>query len=176
MIIIWKRRKRQPPPASSSWLFTLSLSFWRSRTQPLSIATCNYKCSNLHFPVFSNQDYGSCPILVINTEKGFKAEGRRQKAEVLKPLYGNHFGNFPSFFPSALCLLPYPNPDHQKLPRTRIICNYNYAIKNAQAYIQKGFSDHLAGFYTYLGSMRYWAIPELHSSKRLVSLAHSVLP
>jgi len=26
--------------------------------------------------------YGSCQILVINTENGFKAEGRRQKAEV----------------------------------------------------------------------------------------------
>jgi hypothetical protein len=25
---------------------------------------------------------GSCQILVINTEKGFKAEGRGQKAEV----------------------------------------------------------------------------------------------
>jgi len=58
--------------------------------------------------------------LVIKTEKGFKAEGRRQKAEVLKPLCCNYFGIFIQYFllPSALCLLPYPNPDHQKLPRT----------------------------------------------------------
>ena len=71
----------------------------------------------------NGQLMGSCPILVINAEKGFKAEGRRQKAEVLKPLYHKKFGYFPSFFPSAFCPLPsaLPQPRSPKIAKNQLM-------------------------------------------------------